>query len=471
VISASLRTNARLVLFAMAVLAVASLAHATRHPEYTASSQLLLGPSASHAELRPINQEKFDRQTATFELSVEAEAAILPSEVVAQRVARALKLTIPPDQLADSITASPLSEAVVEVQASAPDPRLAAQLANGFADQYLIYRSQITRQAVAGLMRAFDARSAEVRAEIERLDTAQDSASTAVPIPADNTDGQASSSERERLLAVLQSLDLEATRLKAVGNAHAAGGAVISRAQATAQGSPANEAVKLGLVVGGALGGALALLRRHALPAANSSAEVQAATGMPVLARASMEGSEPHAASSRATPSGALFARGLGTTLHSVLVVAADLDEDVTTVAADLAVACAAAGLPTVALSASGTRPSELQDRDGPDSLIGSLVSVGANLMILPEAISAGRAREMVAAARQFSVVLIQGPPLFESGAAITIGESCDIVLLVTSASPTDRRALEEAGRALASLNRPLQGVVVIDPPRLGRST
>jgi capsular polysaccharide biosynthesis protein/Mrp family chromosome partitioning ATPase len=468
----SLRANAGLVVFAMAILALASLLHATRNPVYTASSQLLLGPSPTQAALRPVDQKQFDRMTATFELSAEAEAAILPSEVVARRVARALKLTIPPQELANSITASSLSDAVVEVQASAPDPLLAEQLANGFADQYLVYRSQVIRQAVAGVLREFDARSAEVRAEIGRLDTRPDPPPGAASRTSADSDAnqQAASSERERLLAVEQSLDLEATRLRAVASADAADGAVIARARAATNGSPANEAVRVGLVVGGALGGALALLRSHAHAAGNIAAKVEAVTGMPVLARTSMDGSEPHAAGYQATPSEVLFARGLGRTLRSVLLVAADQGDDVTAVAVDLAVACADAGLPTVAFSAESPHLTVRQSHEQDASWIERLISVGGNLMVLRGTVPAGRIEEMMEAVRQFSIVVIEGPSLSESNVAITIAEYSDIVLLVTAAGARSRQALEEAGRALVILDRPLQGVVLTDPRVLGQS-
>jgi capsular polysaccharide biosynthesis protein len=470
---ASLRANAGLVVFAMAVLTLASLAHAIRNPEYTATSQLLLGPSASRASLRPDDQKQFDRQTATFELSAEAEAAILPSELVARRVVTALELDMAPEELADSITATPLSDAVVEVKASAPNPELAARLANGFADQYLTYRSQVTRRAVAGLMRAFDARSAEARVELGRLDTARDSSASEAPTPADDTDQMALRSERDRILAVVQSVDLEATRLRAVGSAHAASGAVISRARAIPERSPANEAVAVGLLVGGAVGGSLVLLRRYTHPAADSSSAVEAVTGMPVLATVPMVGSEPNAVGPHWAALGAdLFRRGLGTTLRSVVVVAAERGDDATTVLADLAAECAGVGLPTVAFSADGLDSTGREGSDGSDPWISSLISVGANLMVLAGAVPAGRVRKIVDdAVGLFRVVFIEGPPLADSGAAIAIGEYCDVVLLVTAADSTGRRALEDAGRALVMLDRPLQGVIVVHTLTPGRPT
>jgi capsular polysaccharide biosynthesis protein len=463
---ASRRENAGLVVLAMAVLTLASLAHAIRNPQYTATSQLLLGPSPSRAALRPADQKQFDRQTATFELSAEAEAAILPSDLVAQRVVTALDLDMAPEELADSITASPLSDAVVEVQASAPNPELAARLANGFADQYLAYRSQITRRAVAGLMRASDARSAEARAELGRLDSARDSSASQAPTPADDTEQRALQSERERILAVVQAVDLEATRLRAVGSAHAASGAVISRARGMPERSPANEAVAVGLLVGGAVGGSLVLLRRYSHPVSDSSHTVEAATGMPVLATVPMVGAEPNAIASHwAALSAMLFGRGLGTTLRSVVVVAAERGDDATTVVADLAAECAGAGLPTVAFSADGLASARREDGDGSDPWILSLISVGANLMVLADAVATGRVRRMVDdASGLFRVVLIEGPPLADSGAAVEIGEYCDVVLLVTAADPTGYQALEDAGRALVMLDRPLQGVIVHTP-------
>jgi Mrp family chromosome partitioning ATPase len=64
-------------------------------------------------------------------------------------------------------------------------------------------------------------------------------------------------------------------------------------------------------------------------------------------------------------------------------------------------------------------------------------------------------------AARLANVVLVEAPPLAESRAGIAIGERCDVVLLVTAARSARGESLEDAGPALLSLDRPLQGVVV----------
>jgi Mrp family chromosome partitioning ATPase len=469
---AGLRASAGLVLFAMAVTSLASLLHATRNPEYSASSRLLLGPALPPAALQPVGQARADPLAANFQLSVEAEAAIVSSVLVATRVARALQLTMPPEALADSVTASPLSGAVVEVQASSPDPRLAVELANGFAEQYLAYRREATARVVAALTWELDARSAEVRTAVGRLDSTFASlvAPDASTAPEEEAAQQALRSERERVLAVMRSLDLQATRLRAAGSAQAAGGAVVSRAAAPQGGSRAAQAVAMGLVVGGAVGGSLSVLRRR-LGLAATRTSVEAVIEMPVLA------SVPAAASHR-TLSGALVAKGLGTSLRTVVVTAAERGEGVTSVVADLAAACAGAGLPTVVLSADMVDPglAAAFDLDGSagrhttlpdeDSWIAGLIHVLPDLMVLPVGLPAGRLREIMDdAATLVSVVLVEAPPLAESSAAIALGARCDVVLL--AAGHLDGAALEAAARALTRLHRPVQGVVVTNPAEL----
>jgi Mrp family chromosome partitioning ATPase len=491
---AGLQTSAGLVLFAMAVTALAALLHANRNPEYTASSRLLLGPALPPAALQPVGQDREDPLAASFQLSAEAEAAIVPSALVAKRVARALRLTTPPEDLAESVTASPLSDAIVEVQASAPDPRLAAQLANGFADQYLAYRRQSTGRIVAGLMRELDARSAEVQVGIGRLDNAFASlvGADTSRTPEEEAAQQPLRSERERLLAIMRSLELQATRLRATGSAQAAGGAVVSRA-AVPKGAPRTvQAVAMGMLVGGAVGGSLAVLRRHPGPTAPMRTGLEVVMAMPVLAsvpvvrrRRVLGGSrksmppllhEPESAGATSFRrlNETLVARGLGTTLRKVAVMATERGEGTTSVVANLAVACAEAGLRTVVLSAdtmhaglgatfglddAGEHYTKPQ-RDEP--WIGSLVSTRPALMVLPEALPADRVQEIMDnAARLANVVLVEAPPLAESRAGIAIGERCDVVLLVTAARSARGESLEDAGPALLSLDRPLQGVVV----------
>jgi Mrp family chromosome partitioning ATPase len=499
-IVAGLQTSAGLVLFAMVVTALAALLHADRNPEYTASSRLLLGPALPPAALQPVGQDREDPLAASFEMSAEAEAAIVPSALVAKRVAQALRLATPPEQLADSVTATPLSDAIVEVEASAPNPRLAARLANGFADQYLAYRRQSTGRIVAGLMRELDARSAEVRVGIGRLDTTFASlvGADTSRTPEQEAAQQALRSERDRLLAIMRSLDLQATRLRAAGSAQAAGGAVVSRAAVPKRGPRTVQAVALSMLVGGAVGGSLAVLRRHPGPTPATRTGVEAVMGMPVLAsvpvvrRGRVLGRSPRStppllhwaesagASSYRMLNETLVARGLGTTLRKVLVVAAERGEGTTSVVANLAVACADAGLRTAVLSAdtmhaglcatfglddAAERHTTLP-RDEP--WIGGLVSTQPALMVLPVALPADRVQEILDdAARLVSVVLVEAPPLAESRAAIAIGQRCDVVLLVAAGS-TPGESLEDAGRTLLSLDRPLQGVVVTSLPGLG---
>jgi Mrp family chromosome partitioning ATPase len=501
---AGLRRSAGLVLFGVAVTALATLLHAIRNPEYTASSRLLLGPALPPAALQPVGQDRADTLAASFELSAEAEAAIVPTALVAKRVARALKLTTPPEELADHITASALSDAIVEVQASAPDPRLAAQLADGFADQYLAYRRESTGRIVAALMEKLDARSAEVRVAIGRLDSTFESPAGAdrARAPEEEAAQQALRSERERQLAVLRSLDLQATRLRAAGSARAAGGAVIARAAVPKEGPPTVQAVALGMLFGGALGGSLAVLRRQPTPTAATRAGIEAATGMPVLAsvpvigRAGLRGgvswstspllfgSEPAAATSYRMLAETLVERGLGTVLRKVVVVATARREGATSVVANLAAACADAGLPTAVVSAdtmharlgttfglddSTERHTTLH---GDDPWIGSLVSVQPNLMVLRVPLPAGRVQEILEdAAIMVRVVLVEAPPLAETRAAIALAERCDVVLLVAAAGSARGEALEDAGRALIGLDCPLQGVVLTAPPGLESPT
>jgi Mrp family chromosome partitioning ATPase len=493
-----LRASAVLVLFAMIVTMLAALLHAIHNPEYTASSRLLLGPALPPAALEPVGQARADPNpmAASFQLSAEAEAAIVPSALVATRVARALKLTTPPEELADFVTASPLSDAIVEVQASSPDPRLAAKLANGFADQYVTYRRESTGRIVAELMQELDTRSEEIRVGIGRLD------STFEPLAGADTSRaleeeaaqQALQSERERLLAAMRSLDLQATNLRAAGSAQARGGAVISRA-AVPKGEPRTvQAVALGVFVGGAIGASLAALRGHPGLVGAPRAGVDAVMGMPVLANVPvarrrrlggswrsrpplLHGAESAAWASYGRLTGTLVARGLGTTLRKVVVVATVRGEETRSVATNLAAACADAGLPTVVLSAdtlsaglgvsfglenSPERRSQVADDN---SWIGAAASIQPYLMVLPMALQASRTPEILhEAAGVMSVVVVEVPPLTESAAAIVIGEHCDVVLLVEPAGSARGEAVENAGWALSSLDRPLQGVVLIDP-------
>jgi Mrp family chromosome partitioning ATPase len=486
----SVRSRPREVLWAISglvvtgaiVTALAATVYATRNPTATATSQLLLRPAVPLRLLQPMEGVDVDVQAVPTELIIDAttEAAVLASPVVAKQVARALGLPESPEDLSRSVTATAVTDSLVEVQVTASDPRLAAQLANGFAEQYLTYRRSSAARILDRVARNLDARATELRAQIGRSDTTPD--------------------QRERELSLLRAIDTRAALLEAFRSLYTAGGDVVKRALLPAdRPRPAATAVA-GMALGAILGGSLGLLRRLVRQRRTARGELERITGMRVLATVPMDATgvrrgwrrvEPVALHLPGSPTAnayrmlyaLLAAQGVGRTLRRLLVVSLLPGQGRSTVAGNLAAMCANAGLTTLLVAADAHDSALLRRLGLPDRgrsasseaeipWIARLTATGtSNLLALAldgnggsaDAHAQPRLAQLLdEAAGLAEVVLVDAPPMAAGPQAVMMAAAgFDAVLVVIPAGELDLDGLTDAGWMLEQAGVPLRGMVL----------
>jgi Mrp family chromosome partitioning ATPase len=490
----ALRAASGLIVTAIVVTTLGTLLHVALNPIHAARSRLLLRPAVSAAALRPLETFRPTASVSGLDLSAETESMVLTSPLVASRVARALRLDTQAERLSRAVTATPVTDTLIEVQASVDDPVLAARLANGFADQYLVYRRESTARIVVDLQRNLGRRASRLQARIDRLN----SRIAALQRLGSQTGAtgrtlQSVVAQRDDLVATASVLQTGATELQALGILSSSGGDVIQRAP-PARDSGALPAGALGILLGGILGVVLVLLRAVVEPPAGA----KAAGGLPVLVTIpqTSEREEPvllrepesAAAATYRFLRSALQARGLGASRRRVLVVPAQPGQRASAAVANLAVACAQSGLRTVVVAAGvggGGAPAMLGGKarhgshatlEGGVPWLGRLVVTGTvNLCVLP---AGPTTTELLAildeAARLFDVILIDAPPVEAGDGTLTLAERCELALLVAPAPPALPVAAEDAGRALEQVLHLVTGLVLVNataPAAKGRST
>ncbi len=94
--------------------------------------------------------------SASTDRSIANQARLVSAPRVARGVARSLKLNVPPEALLGSITSLPNTNSdFLTIGAESHDPQLAANLANGFASEYLrVKRGDVVSTARAALRKA-----------------------------------------------------------------------------------------------------------------------------------------------------------------------------------------------------------------------------------------------------------------------------------------------------------------------------
>jgi capsular exopolysaccharide synthesis family protein len=502
-----LRTGSGLILTAAVGTALAATVHATQNPSYTATSRLLVRPVVPVDALKSV--DSVDAEVVPPELNLEAttEAAMLGSSVVALRVARTLGLATPPEALSRSVAATALTGSVIEVRVSASDPRLAVDLANGFAGQYLAYRREAATRIISGLTRNLGMRASQLHARIEELDARLapfDVVGSDRPML--DREAEVALLERDRLFVIMQGVDTREATLKTFESLHTNGGEVITRAAAPSRDPVPATAAAIGIALGTILGGALALLRHQFEWSGAARGDVERISGMRVLATVPrltkrvrlhhgsralkpvvLHQPDSPAANAYQLLYTLLAAQGLGRTLRRVLVVSVRHGELRSQATANLAITCAQAGLGSVAIAADarhaaletllGVRNS---DKGLADALrmgvswIASLIATGTrNLLVLAPGRIDGETSDTLKgvrllqiideASRMFDVVLVDAPPITDSSEIVMLAEDVDVVLLVVAASAVDQGALGDAGRMLELAAAPLRGVVLTD--------
>jgi succinoglycan biosynthesis transport protein ExoP len=238
------------VLCPLVTLAVA-LVYLERQPkQYTATAKLQFVSNSLPSQVAGVPGEQLVDPEGVKATNVQ----LVTTPPVAALVAKSLKLKIAPEELLEEVSASnPQNDYIVDITAIDTDPRLAAAIANSFAEQYVAYsESQNVGQLVKG----------------EQLITRKTE-----ELPATDTVDRANLRSLYQKLLLLQSVQ--------TGNAH-----VVSTA--SIPGSPSSPKKKstaiIALVVGALLGIGIAFMLNLLDRRVRSWEEFEELYGVPALA-------------------------------------------------------------------------------------------------------------------------------------------------------------------------------------------
>jgi capsular polysaccharide biosynthesis protein/Mrp family chromosome partitioning ATPase len=504
----AMQTGQGLILTAAVIMAYAASLYTIRNPTYTASSRLLLEPAVSLNDVSRMGGVAAESAPVKLDLQVSTEVTVLQSPVVADLVARRLRLAMPPDQLHRAVVASAVTDSVIEVQAVAANDRLAVELANGFADQYLVYRRRAATRILSELSRDLQARSSQLDKRIRELNEqlAPFEGSRDGPSVSGPSEG-AARGERDRLVSTREVVASQAAAVQAlVSQKDVGGGDVIARAAVPDRSPAPATTAAAGLALGAILGGMLALLRRQFERPEGGREEVEHVSGLPVLAtvpplgeplrsRLGFSPTEPvthHRPESDVADAygrvyGILSTQGLGTSIRRVLItcVRRRVGE---AAAANLAVACARAGLATLAISVDDDPSSlyallDLSGKSRPTDASrhtlgwfeGLTITRTRNLAVLDRSQADGDQAELLRgprlegvldeAAALFDIILVVAPPVAADLEAASLAEGCDAAFLVVAASDLDWGALVSASQTLRLATAKPCGVILTDVP------
>ncbi len=128
---------------------------------YTATAQLQFTANTLPSQVAGVQQT----QSVDPEGDKATNVALVTTLPVASLVAKSLKLNISPSQLLEQVTASnPQNDYIVNVSATNTDPHFAANVANSFAQQYVVYSQQQNESQLIKGEQLIDKRYAELPA-------------------------------------------------------------------------------------------------------------------------------------------------------------------------------------------------------------------------------------------------------------------------------------------------------------------
>ena len=452
-------------LVALVVAGTALVLSLLEEERYEARATLLL-----RDEQRDLFGE--DAQAGDAERQFNTDVDLIRLSSVAETVARRLELDVTSDQLLQDVTTETnASSDVVELVASADDPRDAALIANVYAQAYVDYRRSTARESLADAAELAAAR-------LEAL----------APDERDSREGELLAT-RQRELEIAAALETGGVR-------------VVRRA--TVPSSPASPRPLLSAAVGGILGLLLGALLAVALAFADrrlrDEQSVEETFGLPVIAEIPHVGAgdaaaEPHGLlaahlrlasrngsrvvmfTSPAKGDGKSFttlgvARALTRLGQRVVVIEADLRAPV--LEPEPNVYDTPSGLVALLVRARADVPGELvwldastdptRSMDLPADLTFGLLPAGGTppdpqrLLARPEmAAVVERVRGLA------DVVLIDTAPIGTVSDAVALAPLVDSVILVARMGKTTRDAARAASRILRNIDANLEGVVVND--------
>jgi succinoglycan biosynthesis transport protein ExoP len=474
----------------LAVIVVPLIALVASHGQqhlYQASADVLVNqqnPTAAALNLNTNVPTPPDRYAAT-------QASLARVGTVAQMAVNAANV---PHRTAagllanSSVTADPNVD-LLRFSVTDPIPAVARRLANVYAKQFTVYRTQLDTTALSTAV-------ADARRKLKAIVAAGNSGS---PLFLRLT-------ARERDLEELQTLQAAGSSAVVVGSA---GGASLVQPRTRRN-------VILGVIVGLALGLALAFLRESLDTRVRSADELRARLGVSLLGQVPKPDRRVAPAQQLITLSepagpGTESFRILKNNLEisqlqhragSIVVTSTTRDEGKSTTVANLAVILARSGRHVILLDLDLRSPSiarlfGLGDRPGLTSVAG-VAPLGDALNVVDvhpdgatpdvgvlEVVTVGAAppdpgglllstfvsETLADLARRCDVLLIDTPPVLAVGDAMTVAMHADALILVAGVNQVHRATLDEARRVLAASPTPRLGVIATGGEAADRGT
>jgi capsular polysaccharide biosynthesis protein len=462
-----LRRQRREVLAAVVLAVFAALVVSFAQPKrYTAETQLIVGPTIPDAAL-PDAPTGNDAGPLGLDLPAETQARIVASPIMAARVARSIGLSPDPariEELTKRVQVKAVTDNLLLITVSAPSSREAADLANRYAEGYLAYRRDTARKALKALPDAQRSAQQAVRSQVSRYTSG---AIIAPAIPPER------SSSPDPIRNVL-----------------------------------------IAIVLGGAAGVSLALLREHVDDRVRTRDQAARAAKAPVLAalprpRASLLATPPwRRTNTEAEPVTVkspeamgsegyrqlqrhLVRRGLGGRVRRLLVTSVEAGPETSEAVANLGVLCARTGQTAMAISANlrqsrlhtyfqiqEVRPEPALDPTeevSPTELalvtLSGLVATEPNLLVLPSGVLGPAPGELPSSAcleqlfrhatEMAQLLIIEAPPVLGGDDVVALTAHADAVLLVVRAGVDKEALTARAAALLETAGSPLIGVVL----------
>lgn len=459
-------------------------------PMYLADTRLLVRgiPQDASGYIPPAN------------LSTEAE--LVASEPVATKVIGDLNLRLSVESVLDPLTVEPVAEQteVLELQYTSPTPHLASDIVNSFADNYIELKrergSRATEEGRALIQNRIDAANDRFLEVTKRLEEARRAGSASL--------AETFQTERNVLIARLGVLAQRLDDYEVTRPTNLSGGEVIEPAAVPSSPSSPDHVTNgvLGLILGLAFGIAIAFLRERFDDRFRGREDVSRALEAPVLAtvpRFSPPKNQEFALAVDVDPNGHASEayRNLRTgvefiltkdKIRSVLITSASAGEGKTITSANMAVACAQAGMRVIVLSADLRRPSIakyfgiqeagrglstwLLSREGLEELPAMLKDPNIpNLRVLPSGDIPHNPAELLATPRlsdligffeaNADLVIIDSPPTLPIADPIIIASKVGGTIVVIDGERTRRSAAVHAREEIQRVGGRIIGAVL----------
>lgn len=466
-------------------------------PVYQARADVLVEPDVASTNPDLVGRVRF------LDQELQTQLRLMQSEVVAERVANATSLGGSPRALLNSIDAGVLPDTrVILVVASDPDPQRAAQLAQSFAEEYLAFRRE---DAIERLNEA----SASLQAQLDRARQELASVDSQIAATSDPTQLTILRDQRDTLSNQVASSEFQLSRIESADPVARGGGRIIQAAEVP--GSPSEprpiRTTLVALMLGLGLGVVTALVVDSIDDAIHTGDDAADAARCPVLGRIPLasedEGGDLPVLRHPEGMAGESF-RDLRTNLrfvgqegppHVVVVTSSIQGEGKSVVAANLALAGAAADRSVVLVDADLRRPAigrmfRHEDAAGLstvlagehtiDETLNTVAGTGLDLLLSgvsppnpSELVGTTRMEEVIAhLAAQYDLVVIDSPPVLVVPDVLEYVGVADTTLLVLELERATRREVRDSVERLQRAGARVPGVVVnradLDATRYG---